>query len=44
MKNVRKSVAKIIQRVTKHMAVIACGSASHYGGYQIKEPKNIYRK
>ena len=43
MKKIRKSVAMIIQKVTKHMAVIACGSASHYGGYQAKEPKNIYK-
>lgn len=27
----------------KHMAIIACGSASHYGGYQTKEIRNIFK-
>lgn len=34
----------MIQKVTKHMAIVACGAASHYGGYQTKEPKNIFKK
>jgi cyclic lactone autoinducer peptide len=43
MKKAKKSVAEIIQKVVKHMAVMACGTASHYGGYQAKEPKNIFK-
>lgn len=44
MKSFKKSVAEMIGKFAKHMAVLACGAASHYGGYQAKEPKNIYRK
>lgn len=44
MKEFKKSVAGIIEKIAKYMAVSACGAASHYGGYQTKEPKNIYKK
>ena len=36
-------IAIFVQKLTKHMAIIACGAASHWGGYQMKEPKNIYK-
>lgn len=37
-------LAEMIQRITKRMAIVACGAASHWGGYQMKESKNIYEK
>lgn len=43
MKRFKKTLAEMIQRFAKHTAILACGSASHYGGYQAKEPKNIYK-
>lgn len=30
-------------RAIKRMGIAACGCASMYGGYQAKEPKNIYK-
>lgn len=39
-----KKLAKAIKRITKRMAIVACGAASYWGGYQAKEPKNIFEK
>lgn len=43
MKRFKRTLAKMIQRFAKHSAILACGAASMYGGYQAKEPKNIYK-
>lgn len=43
MKKFKKMIAEMIQKISKHTAILACGAASHYGGYQTREPKNIYR-
>lgn len=37
-------LAILIQLLTKSMAISAFGSASHWGAYQAKEPKNIFEK
>lgn len=37
-------VAKLIEMFAKNMAIMACGAASTWGGYQAKEPKNIFEK
>ena len=42
--NFCKSFAYMIREISKHMAIMACGAASLWGGYQIKEPKNIFDK
>ena len=39
-----RRIAMCMQMFTKHMALAACGCASHWLGYQPKEPKNIFRK
>lgn len=44
MKRTKKWFAEMIRMLTKHMAIFACGAASSYGGYQPKEPKNIFLK
>lgn len=44
MKRSKRLLAEMIQKIAKHTAIIACGAASMYGGYQAKEPKNIYKK
>lgn len=44
MKEFKRLVARMIQKFAKHTAILACGAASAYGGYQTKEPKNIYKK
>lgn len=44
MKNLKRRLAELIQRLAKHTAILACGAASAYGGHQIKEPKNIYKR
>lgn len=44
MKTIKKAIAKSIGRCAKNMAVLACGAASAFGGYQAKEPKNIFKK
>ncbi|MGN0602307.1 MAG: AgrD family cyclic lactone autoinducer peptide [Oscillospiraceae bacterium] len=36
-----KKAAKMLKMVTKYMALAACGAASFWGGYQMKEPKVI---
>ncbi|SFD18618.1 hypothetical protein [Ruminococcus albus] len=43
MNKIIKTTAEFIQKIAKHMAIMACGSASHYGGYQTKEPRNIFK-
>lgn len=40
---IKKLLASLIARATKRMGIAACGCASMYGGYQAKEPKNIYK-
>lgn len=40
----KRLLAEMIQKLAKHTAILACGAASAYGGYQTKEPKNIYQK
>lgn len=37
----KKNAAKAIKSVTQKMAKEACGSASHWGVYQPKEPKKV---
>lgn len=44
MKSLKKLLAEMIQKIAKHTAILACGAASAYGGYQTKEPKNIYKR
>lgn len=44
MKKAKRVVAEMIQMITRNTAVLACGAASFFGGYQAKEPKNIYKK
>ncbi len=44
MNNFKKNVAEKVRKIAKNMAIFACGAASSYGGYQAKEPKNIYKK
>ena len=44
MKKIKKAVAKSIGHCAKSMAVLACCAASAFGGYQTKEPKNIFKK
>lgn len=39
--NVKKAVANIIAKTALKNARVACGTASHYGPYQPKEPSNI---
>ena len=41
MKSFKKLLASLIARA--RMGIAACGCASMYGGYQTKEPKNIYK-
>ena len=41
---VMRLIATLIQKLTKHMGIAACGAASQWGGYQTKEPKNIFKK
>ena len=36
-----KTLALIIKKIIRNMAIMACGSASYWGGYQMKEPENI---
>lgn len=43
MRSFKKLLASLIARATKRMGIAACGCASMYGGYQTKEPKNIYK-
>ena len=38
------AIAGLLQSITKFMALSAYGSASHWGAYQAKEPKNIFKK
>ena len=44
VKSLKKLLAEMIQKIAKHTAILACGAASEYGGYQTKEPKNIYKR
>lgn len=37
----KKTIAKTIKTFTGHMADAACGAASFWGAYQMKEPKKI---
>ena len=36
---IKVAVAKSVKALVGHMAKAACGSASHWGAYQPKEPK-----
>lgn len=38
---IKKKVAKVIAKVSEKMAKAACGSASHYGLHQFKEPAKL---
>lgn len=38
---VKSIIAKAIAKVAESMAKKACGTASHYGSYQFKEPAKI---
>ena len=40
----KRFIAKLIEKFSKNMAIMACGAASTWGGYQAKEPKNIFEK
>ena len=44
MEEFKKYLAKVIKMLTRHTAILACGAASFFGGYQTKEPKNIYKR
>ena len=44
VKSLKKLLAEMIQKIAKHTAILACGAASAYGGYQTKEPKNTIQK
>lgn len=44
MTELKKRFAMLIEMFTKHMAIAGCGAASHWCVYQMKEPKNIYKK
>lgn len=44
VKSLKKLLAEMIQKIAKHTAILTCGAASAYGGYQTKEPKNIYKR
>lgn len=44
MKAFKRFVAEMIKIVSRQNAVLACGAASFFGGYQTKEPENIYKK
>ena len=39
----KKTLACIIKKISRRMAIMACGTASYYGGYQMKEPNNIMK-
>ena len=41
---VKSKIAKVIKFITKYMALAACGATSYWGGYQMKEPENIYKR
>lgn len=36
--------AKKLKAIVKFFALSACGAASYWGAYQMKEPENIYKK
>ncbi len=36
--------AKMLKTVVKFFALSAYGATSFWGGYQMKEPENIYKK
>lgn len=38
---IKKKVAMVIAKVSEKMAKAACGSASHYGLHQFKEPAKL---
>lgn len=44
MKKAKQKIAVIVKDISKSMAIAGGGSASHWGTYQPKEPKNIYKK
>lgn len=44
MKMLKRWLAAFIESSAKHMAIASAGSASHWGTFQPKEPKNIYKK
>ena len=38
---IKKTVAKVIAKASEKMAKAACGSASHFGLHQCKEPAKL---
>ena len=38
------TIAGLLQSFAKYMALSGFGSASHWGAYQAKEPKNIFKR
>lgn len=40
----KKTIAKIVASVAENMAKKACGTASHYGLHQFKEPVKLTKK
>ena len=36
MEEFKKYLAKVIKMLTRHTAILACGAASFFGGYQTK--------
>ena len=39
-----RTLAVMIASLSKRMGLVACGAASVWGGYQAKEPKNVFEK
>ncbi len=37
------AIASFIKGIAEFMAISASGAASHWGMYQTKEPKNIFK-
>lgn len=40
----KNKLARMLKTVVKFFALAACGATSYWGGYQMKEPENIYKK
>ena len=38
---VKEKIARITAKTAEKMAKVACGSASHFGTYQFKEPAKL---
>ena len=42
VKSLKKLLAEMIQKIAKHTAILACGAASAYGGYQTQFKRFAY--